>query len=408
MIGSLRRKFISISMISIFIVFSCIFISLMVFTKIQTNRSVDMLVDTISSNDGVFPKFDPSKQRMPVQMPYSDVITEETQFSTRFFSVWLDEQKQIVNTNMDSVSTITEQDVEDYTDKVLKRGKERGWIGDYRYRIMDTENGTTVVFVNGNTYNNTSNRLLFTALLVLLGSASLILILTIVVSKRAVRPVAESYEKQRQFITDANHELKTPLTLILSNLDIVESELGKNEWLDDIRSEGERMGLLINQLVTLSRMDESTDSVMREEFNLSSAVADTVSEFESLAEERGHTLTSSISPSVYYYGDESLIRRLTAILLDNAIKYCDAGGNIQLSLTCRRHPVLTVENTYQDVDKLELNRLFDRFYRADKARTFSGSFGIGLSIAQSIVKSHKGNIAAYRKSGIIGFRVELK
>lgn len=408
MIGSLRRKFISISMISIFIVFSCIFISLMVFTKIQTNRSVDMLVDTISSNDGVFPKFDPSKQRMLVQMPYSDVITEETQFSTRFFSVWLDEQKQIVNTNMDSVSTITEQDVEDYTDKVLKRGKERGWIGDYRYRIMDTEDGTTVVFVNGNTYNNTSNRLLFTALLVLLGSASLILILTVVVSKRAVRPVAESYEKQRQFITDANHELKTPLTLILSNLDIVESELGKNEWLDDIRSEGERMGLLINQLVTLSRMDESTDSVMREEFNLSSAVADTVSEFESLAEERGHTLTSSINPSVYYYGDESLIRRLTAILLDNAIKYCDAGGNIQLSLTCRRHPVLTVENTYQDVDKLELNRLFDRFYRADKARTFSGSFGIGLSIAQSIVKSHKGNIAAYRKSGIIGFRVELK
>lgn len=408
MIGSLRRKFISISMISIFIVFSCIFISLMVFTKIQTNRSVDMLVDTISSNDGVFPKFDSSKQRMPVQMPYSDVITEETQFSTRFFSVWLDDEKQIVNTNMDSVSTITEQDVEDYTDKVLKRGKERGWIGDYRYRIMDTENGTTVVFVNGNTYNNTSNRLLFTALLVLLGSASLILILTVVVSKRAVRPVAESYEKQRQFITDANHELKTPLTLILSNLDIVESELGKNEWLDDIRSEGERMGLLINQLVTLSRMDESTDSVMREEFNLSSAVADTVSEFESLAEERGHTLTSSVSPSVYYYGDESLIRRLTAILLDNAIKYCDAGGNIQLSLTCRRHQVLTVENTYQDVDKLELNRLFDRFYRADKARTFSGSFGIGLSIAQSIVKSHKGNIAAYRKSGIIGFRVELK
>ena len=408
MIGSLRRKFISISMISIFIVFSCIFISLMVFTKIQTNRSVDMLVDTISSNDGVFPKFDPSKQRMLVQMPYSDVITEETQFSTRFFSVWLDDEKQIVNTNMDSVSTITEQDVEDYTDKVLKRGKERGWIGDYRYRIMDTEDGTTVVFVNGNTYNNTSNRLLFTALLVLLGSASLILILTVVVSKRAVRPVAESYEKQRQFITDANHELKTPLTLILSNLDIVESELGKNEWLDDIRSEGERMGLLINQLVTLSRMDESTDSVMREEFNLSSAVADTVSEFESFAEERSHTLTSSISPSVYYYGDESLIRRLTAILLDNAIKYCDAGGNIQLSLTFRRHPVLTVENTYQDVDKLELNRLFDRFYRADKARTFSGSFGIGLSIAQSIVKSHKGNIAAYRKSGIIGFRVELK
>lgn len=232
MIGILRRKFISISMISIFIVFSCIFISLMVFTKIQTNRSVDMLVDTISSNDGVFPKFDPSKQRMPVQMPYSEVITEETQFSTRFFSVWLDDEKQIVNTNMDSVSTITEQDVEDYTDKVLKRGKERGWIGDYRYRIMDTEDGTTVVFVNGNTYNNTSNRLLFTALLVLLGSASLILILTVVVSKRAVRPVAESYEKQRQFITDANHELKTPLRLYCQTWTLLKASWEKmNGWM---------------------------------------------------------------------------------------------------------------------------------------------------------------------------------
>ena len=122
------------------------------------------------------------------------------------------------------------------------------------------------------------------------------------VSKWAVRPVAESYEKQRQFITDANHELKTPLTLILSNLDIVESELGKSEWLDDIRSEGERMGLLINQLVTLSRMDESTDSLIQGDFDLSNAVADTVSEFQGLAEEHHYTLTSSISPSIQYHG----------------------------------------------------------------------------------------------------------
>ena len=274
--------------------------------------------------------------------------------------------------------------------------------------MVATEDGTTVVFVNGSMYENTANRLLVTALFVLLGSAALILILTIVVSKRAVRPVAESYEKQRQFITDANHELKTPLTLILSNLDIVEAEMGKNEWLDDIRSEGERMGMLINQMVTLSRMDESTDAPVQADFDLSGAIADTVSEFQGLAEERHFVLISFISPSVHYHGDESLIRRLISILLDNAIKYCDADGNIQISLTCRRYPVLTIENTYKDVDRLELNRLFDRFYRADKARTFSGSFGIGLSIAQSIVKSHKGNISAYKKSNVIGFRVELK
>ena len=370
MINSLRKRFISISMISVLVVFSGLFFFMLVFTRMQTNRSLDMITDTIASNDGVFPKFDPSNRRPPMQLPYWDVITEETQFSTRFFSVWLDEQQQIVDINVDAVSAITEQDVEGYMD--------------------------------------TANRLLVTALFVLLGSAALILILTIVVSKRAVRPVAESYEKQRQFITDANHELKTPLTLILSNLDIVEAEMGKNEWLDDIRSEGERMGMLINQMVTLSRMDESTDAPVQADFDLSGAIADTVSEFQGLAEERHFVLISFISPSVHYHGDESLIRRLISILLDNAIKYCDVDGNIQISLTCRRYPVLTIENTYKDVDRLELNRLFDRFYRADKARTFSGSFGIGLSIAQSIVKSHKGNISAYKKSNVIGFRVELK
>ena len=408
MISSLRKKFIFMSIICIFVVFSGIFFFLLVFTRIQTNRSVDMIADTIASNDGVFPEFDPSKHQLSIHLPYSDVITEETQFSPRFFSVWLDGHQQITNINVDSVSTITEQDVEGYIEKVLEKDGERGWISDYRYKVVNTPNGTTVVFVNGIVYKNMVNRLLFTALLVLLGSAALILILMIVVSKWAVRPVAESYEKQRQFITDANHELKTPLTLILSNLDIIETEFGKNEWLDDIRSEGERMGLLINQLVTLSRMDESTDSLARADFDLSNAVADTVSGFQSLVEERHHILTSSIPPSIHYHGDEFLIRRLTAILLDNAIKYCDLDGNIQLSLTFRRYPVLTVENTYKDVDNLELNRLFDRFYRADKVRTFSGSFGIGLSIAQSIVKSHKGNISAYKKNNMIGFRVELK
>lgn len=408
MIGSLRRKFITISAVSIFVVFSGIFFFMLVSTRLQTDRSVDTIADAIAANNGVFPEFDPAEHQLSMHLPYEDVITEETQFSTRFFSVWLDDSGQIVNINVDSVSTITEQDVEGYAAKVLQKAGERGWIGDYRYKVVDTQNGMTVVFVNGTMYKNMSNRLLFTALLVLLGSAALILILMIVVSKWVVRPVAESYEKQRQFITDANHELKTPLTLILSNLDIVEAELGKNEWLDDIRSEGERMGLLINQLVTLSRMDESTDTLVRAEFDLSSAVADTVSGFQSLVEERHHLLSSSIPPDIRYNGDEFLIRRLTAILLDNAIKYCDLDGSIRLSLTCRRYPVLTVENTYKDVDSLELNRLFDRFYRADKVRTFSGSFGIGLSIAQSIVKSHKGSISAYKKNDTIGFRVELK
>ena len=249
-----------------------------------------MLTDTISSNDGAFPPVESSQHQPPSRFPYLDVITKETPFTTRFFTVWLNEEQEIVHINMDSVATISKSDIERYARKVASRDSERGWISDYRYKAVDTQNGSIMVFVSGTMYQNTTNRLLFTVFLVLLGSAALILILIILISKPAVRPVAESYEKQKQFITTANHELKTPLTLILSNLDILESEFGKSEWLDDIRGEGERMGLLINQMVMLSRMDESNVHLENSDFSLSGAVEDTVSEFQGLAEERGYTI----------------------------------------------------------------------------------------------------------------------
>ena len=155
-------------------------------------------------------------------------------------------------------------------------------------------------------------------------------------------------------------------------------------------------------------MDESQDHIVRSAFDLSAAVEDTVSEFQPLAAERGKGLRTAIEPGIRYEGDKGLIRRLVSILMDNAVKYCDQGGEIQVEVSQRRHPVLTVENTYAGVGSLELDRLFDRFYRADKARTFSGSFGVGLSIARSIVHSHHGSIHAYQKGDSIGFKAELR
>lgn len=409
MIVDLRKRFILISAVSIFVVFTGIFLLLAGLGLAQVDRTMDTLTDAISSNGGVFPDFDPNDQHPPAQhSPYADAIDAETRFSTRFFTVWLDSDGQIVQVNVDSVSSISESEVEDYVQRAREEGGARGWLADYRYKVVQTQAGSTLVFVNGSMHRNMTGRLLFTAFLILLGSALLILGLTVVISKRAVRPVAESYEKQKQFITDANHELKTPLTLILSNLDIVESEVGKNEWLDDIRSEGERMGLLIEELVTLSRMDEDASRLVTSSFDLSGAVTDTVSEFQAPAACRPATLSAEIQPGISYQGDEAMIRRLVSVLLDNAVKYCDPGGSIRVQLSQRRHPVLVVENTYTDVGKLELDRLFDRFYRADKARTFSGSFGVGLSIAQSIVKNHRGSISAYQKEQTIGFRAELR
>ena len=234
------------------------------------------------------------------------------------------------------------------------------------------------------------------------------MILIFLLSKKAVKPIAESYEKQKQFITDANHELKTPLTLILANLDIAETELGQNEWLDDIRAEGNRMAELVGQLVALSRMDEGSNGMNVVELPIGQIVAETISEFEPLAKEREKTLTSTVDGNAVCHGDEVLLRRLVGILMDNAIKYCDVGGEINVSLRHGRRTVLTVENTYAAVAELELNKLFDRFYRADKARTFTGGYGIGLSMAKSIVENHKGEVSAYKKDSThIGFKVVL-
>lgn len=403
MIAELQRKFIRISVLSILTVFTLIFLALAHFSTVQVKRTLDVLTRTVA-NAGSLEEL--AEQAGPAQ---GALYGGDSAFrlTTRTFLIWLDEEENLLRLD-NGMPGVTEDRAEELAREAAEEGRDKGWVSDYRYRRIAGEGETLYVFVDGSLNRSVSNRLLFTAFLVLLGSAVLILALTVLFSERVVRPVADSYEKQKQFITDANHELKTPLTLILSNLDIVESELGKSEWLDDIRSEGERMGLLINQMVTLSRMDESENQLLSARFDLTNMVTDAVAEFQPLADERGLSLWVKLEPGLQYQGDKELIHRLVAILMDNAVKYCDPDGTIRVELFRRRHPVLLVENDYAAVDSLQLDRLFDRFYRADKARTFSGSFGVGLSIARSILRSHHGSISAYRREGIIGFRADLK
>jgi len=409
MIYGLRKKFILISTISVVIVFFVIFAILYSINKVQLNGTMDTLTDAIASNNGVFPEFDGINQPVPaIEYPGKKIITEETRFSTRFFTVWLGDDNCIVKANMDSVFSISEAQTQKYVEEALEKNCEKGWLSDYRFRVFESEGSKAVVFVNGEMNRMMANRFLFSAFFILTGSGIAVLILIIIISKRVVYPAAESYEKQKQFITDANHELKTPLTLILSDLDIVESEIGKNEWLDDMRCEGQRMRMLINHLVILSRMDEDQSGLTVVPFDLSSALSDTVSEFRGAAASRQISLKADIEDAIKYKGDEALLRRLLAILLDNAVKYCDSGGEIQVIVRQKRHPVIVVENTCRDVDSLKLEKLFDRFYRADKARTFDGSFGIGLSIARAIARNHHGDIRAYKKERLIGFKAELK
>ena len=233
---------------------------------------------------------------------------------------------------------------------------------------------------------------MFAASLVFAASSIVIIILIILISRKAVKPAAESYEKQKQFITDANHELKTPLTLIHTNLDIMETEIGANEWLSDIREETKIMTKLVNRLVSLARMDEDNPKFTKETFSLSEVVLDTVSAFAQHIRNQQKRILTDVPDGINYHGNEAAIRQLISILMDNAVKYCDPEGIIRITLRGGKHPIILVDNSYMAVGNIELDRLFDRFYRADKARTYGGGFGIGLSIAKAIVEKHHGNI----------------
>ena len=412
MIYRLQKKFIFICTVSVLVVVSLVFVAFLALNISSMNRNMDILAERVSDGGGRFPDYFDEKP-MPDTLPKAngkrfDFITPETPFATRHFTVFFDNSGKVTKIFTESIYSISEESAVEYAETVMSGGAKRGWLSNYRYNIFATEHGKSVVFIDGSMSRSVLMQSTTIAGCVLLGCAALVLVLICLLSGKAVKPIAESYEKQKQFVTDANHELKTPLTLILANLDIAESELGKNEWLDDIRSEGYRMTELVNRLVALSRMDEESHKISFAEIELGKLVASTVMEFEHLAKDRGKAIVADIDSSVTYCGDEALISQLIGILLDNAIKYCDNGGEITVSLRRGRKIVLAVENTYASVEEIELGKLFDRFYRADKARKFTGGYGVGLSMAKSIAEKHKSEISAYKKDSThIGFKVTL-
>ena len=412
MIYRLQRKFILICTVSVLLVVALVFGVMLMLNVSSMNRNMDVLADRVSEGGGRFPgSF--GEMPLPDKIPPRseerfEFITPETPFATRHFTVLFDLDGEVAKTFTESIYSITEKQAVEYAEKAIDSDNGRGWISSYRYKVFSIDGGYGVVFVDGSMNLSAMLQSMTIAGIVLLVCAALVLVLIFLLSKKAVKPIAESYEKQKQFVTDASHELKTPLTLILANLDIAEVELGKNEWLDDIRTEGHRMTELANQLVALSRMDEEGHAINLGEVAFGELVADTVAEFEPLAIDREKSIATYIDREITCHGDEALLHRLVGVLMDNAIKYCDQGGDISVTLRGGRRVVLTIENTYASVGETELDRLFDRFYRADKARRFTGGYGIGLSMAKAIAEKHRGEIVAYKKdSSHIGFKVVL-
>ena len=219
-----------------------------------------------------------------------------------------------------------------------------------------------------------------------------------------------SAEQQKQFITDASHELKTPITVIATSLKVLEMETGKQKWIDKAQAQTEKLTELVNSMVTLSRMDEEESPLRMEEFNVSDAVEETAGSFSDFALSHGHEMRINVEPGIKYRGDEYAVRQLVSILLDNAVKYAADATPISVELCrVRKGVVLRAENTCVSPENIDTEKLFDRFYRADPSRSESGAgFGIGLSIARSIAEGHKGHISAEIIGDKIVFEAELK
>lgn len=286
-----------------------------------------------------------------------------------------------------------------------------GSYGSYRYYVTRTGEGHNMaVFLDGYQQLRSVGLVLLWSLAADAACILLVFVLVVLLSRRAIDPVVRSAEKQKQFITDASHELKTPITVISTCLRVLEMETGKQKWIDKAQAQTEKLTALVNALVTLSRMDEGGSPLKMEPFPLSEAVADTAEPFRDLAQSKGHALVLEIAPELTYKGDEYAIRQLVSILLDNAVKYARTDSTITLTLEkTRRGIALRCRNGSDPIPEDTLAKLFDRFYRADPSRNAAtGGFGIGLSIARSIAEAHRGSIFARMAGEEVEFAAELR
>ena len=321
----------------------------------------------------------------------------------------------------DVIASIEEDASEEYAKTVLakyeKRGKDKGFYDEYRYMITKTEQGYSVIFVDCSSDLSGFRKELVTSIVVSALGFFAVFLLVLFFSKKVFRPVEESYQKQKHFITDASHELKTPLTIISANVEVMEMESEESKWSQSIKKQVSRMIGLVDQLVTLSRLDEQVES-SKERFSLSDAVLDTAQNYVAVAESGGKGFTIDVAENLSMSGDEKQIRQMTGLLLDNAMKYAAGSTDqkaaerpqIRISLQQKgKKAELRLWNTTDELAQGAHDELFERFYRPDSSRNSkTGGSGIGLSIVKSIAEAHHGKVTAVSKDGkSIEFKVSL-
>lgn len=425
MIKTLRRKFILIAMLSVTAVLLLIVGSINVSNYLTVKEDADLRLQYLSETGGEILPPDQLEPMPPQEEPQTDEnarhegeagldkldkngfffdkkgrLSAETPFDIRFFTVTL-QDGGVTAVNTGRIAAVDAATAESMALTLYRKGKTGGFSGNFRYRADEIDGTVQYLFVDCGRELNTFYSFLTASLLVSALGLGLVFLLVLFFSKKALSPVEESLQKQKRFITDASHELKTPMAVISAANEVIELENGESEWTRSITKQIGRLTSLTEKLVMLTRMDEETYRPVTAEFDLSAAVQETVESFEAVAQIRHRTLVTEIADGVTCNGDETSLRQVVSLLTDNALKYSNENGTIRVGLKkSGKNAVLTMENTVDAIEKGDKSVFFERFYRADASRNSkTGGHGIGLSVAEAIVHAHKGKITANAPDG---------
>lgn len=407
----LQRKMIAIAFISVMAVFSVLVAGLNYSLILSNAKRADAMTRAISFNDGKMPKMrDFDSEEFKEQTEYEIELNPETEFRTRYFIVKMNDDNKASDFEDEHISSVDEKTALEMADRVIQIGNETGYFGEYRFRLVgDINEPDYVIFLDCRDYIESQKTTLNLAIGISLLFALMVSSIFACLSSRILRPFEQNQKAQKQFITDASHELKTPLAIISANAEVLKYKSGDNEWTQNIISQTGRMGKLINQLLILSRMEEVGDEARHEEIDFSKILTESINKFDEVFSGRGVTVERAVEEGIKLNGVQNQMENLCDILIENSSKYVTEGGRICISLVRNgRKAVFTVFNTASVDDDFDGTKIFDRFYRTDKSRTSStGGYGIGLSIARRIVEQHKGSISAKAEDGGVLFTVIL-
>lgn len=355
------------------------------------------------------PNLKPESQNLPVPDSGPENMPPDLgpgfRLST-FYSVAFSADGSVLSVNDGTNGIYGEDELISIARELLAKNKTAGRLDTLSYRISSKPDFTLVAFID-DTMTESSLRMLLHNVLIIGGASIVILFfISLVLSQQIIHPLEENDKQQKQFISDASHELKTPVAVISTNAELLSREVGENEWLANIQYENERMGDLVKQLLDLSRA-ENTETPM-ETVDLSRIVTGEVLAFESVAFDQGKTIQSDIDEEIHVTGNQAQLTQLTSILLDNAVRH-GTGSVIELSLKRLGHTaMLSTVNDGDEIPPKKLEHLFDRFYRVDEARSSDGHhYGLGLSIAKAVAEKHSGTISVSFRDGKVRFTVSI-